>query len=374
MEQAKEEVRVQQRISGEGFGFGDFFSALAYPFKYPLSLIFGAVMFAFFSVGQGAASFGGAFMLAAAIMCFMCANMLSFGVLANVVENFSQGKIGGNFMPSFDDFSIWDDVVHPFFLCIGVYISSFGPLAAVLIASMFLIAGAVKPSAAGIDPTVAAAPGQIQQGANIKQLIAQQNAQEQNRIDTMTDANKLAQSQTANAAPGAAEDKHFQDLNDQINQARKSQLESAIGKAPETKAAEQKAMIARFLGYGAVFLICAGLALLWGLLYLPAACCVAGYTRSFTATLNPTVGLDTIRRLGGDYAKLLFMGLVILIVSGMISFTLAVVFNAFALPGVGNLPANFIGSLFGFYLSIVFSCTLGLAIFKASDRLQLFKG
>ena len=55
-------------------------------------------------------------MLAGAIVCFMCANMLSFGVLANVVENFSQGKIGGNFMPSFDDFSIWDDVVHPFFV------------------------------------------------------------------------------------------------------------------------------------------------------------------------------------------------------------------------------------------------------------------
>ena len=54
-------------------------------------------------------------------------------------------------------------------------------------------------------------------------------------------------------------------------------------------------------------------------------------------------------------------------------FVLAVALNAFNLPGVGNLPAKFVSSIFGFYLSVVFSVTLGLAIFKASDRLQLFK-
>jgi hypothetical protein len=326
-------------------------------------------------------------------MCFMAANMLSFGVLANVVENFSQGKVGGNFMPSFEDFNIWDDVVHPFFLCIGVYVSSFGPLAITFIVSLFLVAGAMKGPANqvtnGLSPEVAGAPGQIQQGQNIKELIAQQNAQQQQRIEQMTDppgrnagASPATVSNTTQvgsprsdpANVAAAEDERFNKLQDQINQARKSQLESTIGKSPETQAAEQKAMFAKILGYGAVFLVVAGLCLLWGLFYLPAACCVAGYTRSFTATLNPTVGLDTIRRLGGDYAKLLFMGLVILIISGMISFVLAVAFNAFALPGVGNLPAKFVSSIFGFYLSVVFSVTLGFAIYKASDRLQLFKG
>jgi hypothetical protein len=389
---AKGETQAGALMSTEGFGISDFFSALAYPFKYPVSLIFGALMFAFFSVGQGAAGFGGAFMLSAAIVCFMCANMLSFGVLANVVENFTQGKTSVNFMPSFDDFNIWDDVVHPFFLSIGVYISSFGPLAAVFLLSIFLISGVVKPSASSISPEVAAAPGQVQQGQELKNLIAQQKATEQNRIDTMTDATKLAESQTTqptgapvSVAGGSAnasttsgqpttaeqEEQHFQKFNDQINQARKAQLEGAIGKTSETQAAEQKPMFAKILGYGAIFLICAGIALMWGLFYLPAACCVAGYTRSFTATLNPTVGLDTIRRLGSDYAKLLFMGLIIGVVSLIVSGVLAVVFNAFALPGVGNVPAKFFSSLVGFYLSVVFSITLGLALYKAGDRLHL---
>jgi hypothetical protein len=412
-EQKKVETQVWQHASTEKFGFADLATAFAYPFKYPASLIFGAVMFAFFSVGQGAASFGGAFMLAGAILCFMCANMLSFGILANVVENFAQGKIGGNFMPSFDDFNIWDDVVHPFFLMIGVYISSFGPLAACYIVSIFLFAGAVKPDASSIDPTLAAAPGQIQQGQNIKQLIAQQNAQEQSRIEQMTDPSKLAESeatdptrrnagslpasgpntQVGSTAPTASasnsqagslrsdvatnaigEEQRASDLQDQIAQAQRSDLESAFGKTPETQISDRQAMISKVLSYGIVFLIIAGLCLLWGLFYLPAACCVAGYTRSFGATLNPTVGLDTIKRLGGDYAKLLFMGFVILMISAMMTFVLSGIFGAFALPGVGNLPANFLGSLFGFYLSVVFSVTLGLAIFKASDRLQLYKG
>jgi len=170
------------------------------------------------------------------------------------------------------------------------------------------------------------------------------------------------------------EEQRFKDLNDQINQARKSQLEGAFGKAPDTQAAEQKAMLTKILGYGTIFLICAGIALMWGLFYLPAACCVAGYTRSFTATLNPTVGLDTIRRLGGDYAKLLFMGLAILVISGIVSFIFAAVFSAFNLPGVGNVPAKFLSSLVGFYLSVAFSVTLALALYKAADRLQLYKG
>ena len=55
---------------------------------------------------------------------------------------------------------------------------------------------------------------------------------------------------------------------------------------------------------------------LWGMFFFPAACAVAGYTRSFMATVNPLVGLDTIKRLGADYGKILLMGFVLLIVSG----------------------------------------------------------
>jgi len=112
---------------------------------------------------------------------------------------------------------------------------------------------------------------------------------------------------------------------------------------------------------------------LWGMLYFPAACAVAGYTRSFGATLNPAVGFDTIRRLGIYYVKILGMGLLILIAYSFIAGTLETVLAPFDLPNLGNLPAKAISGLFGFYFTVVFSCVLGFALFKASDRLKLFK-
>ena len=111
--------------------------------------------------------------------------------------------------------------------------------------------------------------------------------------------------------------------------------------------------------------------MLWGVFYFPAALAVAGYTRSFAATLNPLVGLDTIRHLGLDYVKILLMGLALGVASGFVSGVLAVVFVAFDMPGVGNIPAKAVGSLFGFYLSVVFSCVIAFALYKAADRLKL---
>jgi hypothetical protein len=144
MVQKKQAEQTQRHHAiTSGFGFGDFGKAIAYPFKFKWSLLFGAVMFSFFTIGQGAVGFGGIIMMASAIFCFLLANMLTFGVLANTVDNFTQGRLDQNFMPSFDDFSIWDDVVHPFFLMIGVYLSSFGPFIAVmLVAVLFMFSAA----------------------------------------------------------------------------------------------------------------------------------------------------------------------------------------------------------------------------------------
>ena len=74
----------------------------------------------------------------------MLANMLAFGIMANTIENFSQGKLEKNFMPDFDDFNLWDDVIHPFFLTIGIYLSSFGPLFLVIAVGIFVVVNAMK--------------------------------------------------------------------------------------------------------------------------------------------------------------------------------------------------------------------------------------
>jgi hypothetical protein len=113
------------------------------------------------------------------------------------------------------------------------------------------------------------------------------------------------------------------------------------------------------------------LALLWGLIYFPVACTIAGYTRSIFATLNPFLGLGTIKRIGKDYRKILLMYIVV----GFSLFGLSSIISEISLPidlsWMGNLPALALGSLFTSYFLIVFSAILGFALYKDLDKLNL---
>lgn len=389
VEKKRAETDVRSRAATEGFGFGDFVESFSYPFKFTTSLIFGSVMFALFTIGQSAGALGNIFLFAAALICYVLANMLTFGVLANVVENFSQGKITENFMPSFEDFSLWDDVVHPFFLSIGVYISSFGPLLVLVLVTFFFVVNTVTSEMNGLQTDAARVARQdvplianaAKQSERVRDILQKDEEEQRRRVEEFESETVPVNANEAYERPAvAAADAYRQDTeamvaeaNEMINQHRKAQLESVTGKSPETVAKERAALVSKILGYGVMLLLVGGVFLLWGLFYFPAACAVAGYTRSFAATLNPLVGLDTIKRLGVDYVKILLMSLVIVIASGFIIGTISTALRAFDMPGVGNLPAIFIGSLFTFYFSVVFSCVLGFAIYKASDRLKLYQ-
>lgn len=370
----EKEFKYHQDIS-EGFGFSDFGNALAHPFKHKTSLFFGAVMFMFFTLGQSAGAFGGMFMLGAAIFCFMMANMLTFGVLANTIDNFTQGKVEANFMPNFDDFSLWDDVVHPFFLSVGAYLSAFGPLILIIAVSAYLIISSITAQMNAPTEEVAKLTypeqnnGQkvVEQSEQVKQIL---ESVKKANADKFNDEN-LSQPQMPATDETEEQVRQTEEL---IRQTRKDQLESAVGKSAETLQKENEMMLGKFLAMGVPVLFLSFLAFLWGIFYFPAACAVAGYTRSFMATINPLVGLDTIKRLGWDYAKIWLMGLLIVIFSGIIGFILGFILSPFDMPRMGNLPATAIGSLFTFYFSVVFSCILGYALYKASDRLNLYKG
>lgn len=370
IKQKTQQAFQYQADFSKGFGFDDFFNALAYPFKYKTSLFFGAIMFMFFTLGQSAAAMGSIFLVAAALFCWMMSNMLTFGVLANTVENFSQGKIGGNFMPSFDDFSLWDDVVHPFFLSLAVYIVSFGLFIAIIIGGVWYTFKSITSQISSFDET-SQTKVLTDKDSPFKNNPAAQKQKDLYGNGGMPDEDKVVNSQNNQ---GYDEEKEFKRMNDLINEQRKKQLESGLGKTPETKEKEMQAMVTNFLKLALPFVIVAFLAFLWGIFYLPAACCVAGYTRSFVATLNPTIGLETIKLLGWDYVKLWFMSFAIVIASVIVGFFLGLIFIQFDMPTFGNLPAKAIGALFAFYFSVVFSVLLGFVLYKNTDRLNLFKG
>lgn len=361
-------VQYERDIS-KGFGIEDFFNALAYPFKFKTSLLVGAVMFTLFSLGQGAGSMGSIFLAGAGLMCFMLTNMLTFGIMGNVIENFAQGRIGGNFMPSFEDFSLWDDVVHPFFLWLGVMLVSFGLVIVIIIGTVIwglnqvsnAISDSYKPENARIvtDPK-----------SSIRNNPAFQKQNETFGGGEMPDEDDIRKMQ---ANPDDTEE-DVRRTNDMINEYRKKQLEAGLGKSPETERAERNQFIKGIANSGFLILLLVGAGLLWGLFYLPAACCVAGYTRSFVATMNPLVGIETIKLLGFDYFKILLMGFVLAVASSIVGLILGMIFYPFDLPTFGNIPANFIGAMFSFYVSVVFSVILGFALYKNADKMNLFKG
>lgn len=345
----------------ESFGFGDFGKALSHPFKYKTSLFSGGLMFMFFTLGQQAFSIGGMFMLFAAIFSAMLANMLTFGVLANVVENFSQWKTETNFMPDFDDFSLWDDVVHPFFLSIGAYIVSFGLFIAIVIGGIwFTISSIGEMQNIEQNSTSAVMPGS---GGDMEQLRQMPELQK-----------TVEGAQTGAPNADYDEEQHFQDLEQMIRENRRAQLESVTGPTPEQEQAQKIALLQNMLKTALPLVVFGGLAFLWGLFYFPAACAVAGYTRSFTATINPLVGFDTIKNLGADYAKIVLMSFLLTVMLGVATGILNAVFSPFAMPRVGNIPAIALGSFVTFYFWIVFSCILGYAINKNSDKLGIYRG
>jgi hypothetical protein len=308
----------------------------------------------------------------------MCGNALTFGVLSHTINNFIQGKLDENFMPDFDDFELWDDVIHPFFLSIAAYLSAFGPFFLTLAVGFYIVMSAVAGQMDAYKSDLERIPGThiyngrelVDQSGDVKDVLKGIDQRQRDRIESVTQA---ADGNTApeTAAPIDEESRQQEELWAEATESHKQSLESVLGKTPETEAKENADTIQALLGLAAPLVVVGFITLLWGLFYFPAACAVAGYTRTFSSTINPLVGLDTNKRLGFDYAKLLAFCAAMFFASITVSVVLAYIFAPLALPGMGNIPATAIGAFFTFYLVAVFSCLLGYLLYKKADKLGL---
>ena len=342
--QAQWETQIQyQTAMSEGFGLEDFGKAIVYPFKFKLSLFFGAILFTFFSLGQTAAGAGSFMMIGPVLICFMLANMLTFSVLANTVENFSQGKIDKDFMSNFDDFSLWMDVIQPFFLSIGVFLVSFGLMTVLIFASMLFMWSSVKDAV------------KKESDIRMEQVKKQKEELRKSKQPSIMDSDR---------------DRAYQaDLDNMNKQIGIQKLRSLGMSDPEADLSFEQTLALAFKSIG-LFIIPIFLALLWGLFYYPIACAVAGYSRSFAATINPSIGWETIKLLGADYAKIVVMTLFLSIIVALVELVIHFVLSSFDMPGMGNLPAIALGSIVKFYFSVVFAVILGFALYKNADKLK----
>ena len=290
----------------ESFGFADCGKAVTYPFKFKKSLVLVATIFLLITLGQSVLTLAASTNFAVSV-CLILANAFVFNCLIRTTQNFLQGKTESDFLPNLNEFSLWDDVVHPFFLSLAVYFISFGLLIA-------LIVGAVWQA---------------------------QDAE--NKIE----ADKQKILSVVLPAP-------------QTNVEQNSELESL--------SFQQTAGTVMRLSL--VFSVPMFLALLWGIFYFPVACAIAAYNGSFIAVLNPSVGFDTVKRLGFDYWKI--VGVFCIFTASLLGLNafFQTVFSFLYLPPIGNLPVKTTIIFLTFYLSIVFAVVLGITLFKNSARLK----
>jgi hypothetical protein len=131
----------------EGFGLGDFRTALGYPFKHLASLLGGALLYGL--------------LLLAGMRAQVFAAALVFGCISLVVRRVAYGDLRRDFLPDFSEFSFWDDVVVPCSLGLGVTLVTLGP--ALILVGMLVfgwVSTARPPQVLPTDhPALAAAEG-----------------------------------------------------------------------------------------------------------------------------------------------------------------------------------------------------------------------
>jgi len=321
------EKTARMEFQNSGFGMEDFGRAVRYPLQHKTALVTGALIYAF--------------LLLAGFRGSLIAWMVMFGCISHVISQVAWGRLNRSFMPDFTDFSLWDDLVVPIFLGIGIMVVSWGPLIALVAALIFgVVSGGIKA------PILPGAPHAAESSApDIKVLM-----------DPNADPAKLA-----------AENEKLQGLRPGSQIAHEADASKDEANNPAGAARYLLPYLAASIPLALLFLVLIG----WALFYYPMALTVAGYTQSLGSVLNPLVGLDTIRRMGVTYFKGFGMVVVVQVVAFVVSVIVSMITAPFTIPFIGNLPGNFISATFSFYFNLVIACILGLSLFKCSDRLGI---
>lgn len=316
------------RRQSEAFGFGDFATALTYPFKHLVSLLGGALLYGL--------------LLLAGMRAHLLASALVFGCISLVVRRVAYGDLKRDFLPDFSEFSFWDDVVVPCALGFGAMLVTLGPLLLLVCALVFGWLSGPGPQVLPTDPTALVADGrEVKDGQAV----------------TPKDVDVLVGGGTEEQKAEAA--RKLRTLGPEVRRLEESQL-------AEDNAAVYASRL--LLARPGLVLVLGLFALGWAVFYYPMALLVAGWTESLKSVLNPLVGLDTIRHMGANYFKAFLMYLAVQFMSLILSVVVGLLTAPFNVPFFGNLPATFLGGVVTFYTSLVIACVLGLALFKSADR------
>lgn len=322
---------IRQQFQSSGFGFKDLGRAISYPFQHKVALLFGAALYGF--------------LLLAGFRGRILASVIMFGCISHVISQVAWGRLHRSFMPDFSAFSLWDDLVVPLSLGIGVAIVTWGPTIALMLILIFGVSGGP-----GFSPTSGLQP------------------------ENEPSANQITPDELAPLADPEADPTKLAEANKKLQQLRPGHQISQEAERSKKELSDPMADLRVFAGYlqaSIAIVLLLLVSLLWGIFYYPMALAVAGYTESFASVINPLVGLDTIRRMGGTYFKAFGMVIMVQVAGVIAGVFVALVTAPFALPFFGNLPAMVIDGSVTFYFNLVIACVLGLALHKCADRLGI---
>ena len=315
-------ARYEHRSSG--FGFEDFWQAIRYPFGNVVGLLGMAVVYGLMQLGGWRGQ--------------VLAYVVMFGCIALVIKQMAWGRFERSFLPDFTAFSLWDDLVVPCFLGVGITIVTLAPVLLLAAAILFGWFGG-KPPAAPPAPTAQQAQSQIT---------------EQEFQDFVN----------------SSDPKKDEEFVKKVEQMRRQQYDIAA-EGGKREAGMMQNVVRAFMTSPGLILLLGLVAFLWAFFYYPMALTVAGYTEDFRAVVNPLVGLDTMRRMGSIYVKAFLMYAAVELVGSVLAFVIALVLAPFDMPLMGNLPAKFIEGTFTFYFNLVIACILGLALYKSAEKLDI---
>ena len=322
---------MRLELQSSGFGFRDFARALRYPLQHKVALLCGAALYGF--------------LLLAGFRGQVIAFVIMFGCIAHVISQVAWGKLEQSFLPDFSAFELWDDLVRPIGLGIGIAIVTWGPVIAFTLALFFSVIKGPK-----VAPLSGLAPPTAQQSGGLTP----------EELGTLTDPN--------------ADPRKLEEANAKLNQGNPAYQ---INKAAEDSKKEHADPLADlrflvgFLRLPVFLVLLLLLSIAWAVFYGPMALAVAGYTQHFGSVVNPLVGLDTIRRMGGTYFKAFGMVILIQFVGFVITAVVGIILSPFDIPFIGNLPAKFVDGSLTFYFNLVIACILGLSLYKCADRLGI---
>ncbi len=303
---ASKPIEKQRIVNDTKLRKDDFFEAFRHPFRFPLSFAFCAMLFAILVIGQIILAIGGSILFAVAALVSLLTIMLKFSVMAKTMENHRQEKSDAEFAPRISRFTLWEDFIQPFFVGLGVYLVSFGLFAAIVL------------------------------GAGVYAWFTFSGNLE--KVETEMFISYVA--------------------------VGSNQFTNVFGSDYLADLSHLERVIISFTHLSIYFQMPICFAFFFGLIIFPAACSIAGSTRSLAKTINVFSEFSTMKKFGFDYIKILLMNMLFSLIVFTVLTGFYKLFAGYDLHLAGIVAGLFVGSLLVFYFWLIFSRLLSVALYK----------